>query len=164
MQRYTSLLLSFILGSVSLPTVAQVEFEAFDNNFIMKDTVYIIKKECTTQNRQVFRSFATQQLLEHFNKTSKDLLTGDHEEVVSFIKPFDISYDTLLKYTSIGHDQYARYRLIVMANYSPFGDGECILGFGIFPEAWDGETWTRFASNKRLELEILTDYVHGKTS
>ena len=49
-----------------------------------------------------------------------------------------------------------------MALYTPVLADTCLLGFGIFPEGWDGKNWIRFKSNKKLESRFLEDYLNSE--
>lgn len=158
---YKALVLGVVLSSLSLSIVAKEVIEPFDNHFIMQDTHFMIKDQCTTATRMEFKAFATEQLLKRLNKTSADIMSNEDTDIFLFLKPFDIPYTRLSDYATSQTDVYARYRLVVMVMYIPFEKNSCMLGFGVFPEGWDGTNWTRFKSNKQLESLLLQDYVQG---
>ena len=170
---YKALVLGMLLSSLSLSIVAKEVIEPFDNHFIMQDTHFMIKDQCTTATRMEFKAFATEQLLKRLNKTSTDIMTfedltisgdiksNENTDIFLFLKPFDIPYTRLSDYATSQTDVYTRYRLVVMVMYIPFEKNSCMLGFGVFPEGWDGTNWTRFKSNKQLESTLLEDYVKG---
>ncbi|ENU19188.1 hypothetical protein F994_02044 [Acinetobacter bohemicus ANC 3994] len=162
MASYKALLSGFILSICSLHIWAQELSEPFDNNFIMKDGYFMKKDVCTSDTLLDFKSFSIAQFLKHFNKNQTDLITTDSGDDALFIKPFDISYNNLLTYTNPQPNDFNRYRLIVMALYTPVLEDTCLLGFGIFPEGWDGKNWIRFKSNKKLESKFLEDYLNSE--
>ena len=155
---YSMLFFSLMLGGAPLQAGAGELIEPFDNNFIMKDIHVVREESCTAETRMNFKAFARKQFQQRFNKMPADLIQTDHDDYALFIKPFDLSYKEVLPYAD-PHNDYNRYRLIVMALYPEFTQDDCLLGFGIFPEGWDGERWIRFKSNKRLEAVLLEDYL-----
>ena len=152
------LVFGLMLGGAQLPADAEELIEPFDNNFIMQDIHAVKEESCTAETRMNFKVFAESQFQLRFNKTPAYLIQTDHGDYAVFIKPFDLAYEDVLPYAD-PRDDYSRYRLIVMALYPEFAENACLLGFGIFPEGWDGERWIRFKSNKRLEAVLLQDYL-----
>lgn len=162
MTRYKILLSSFILSICSLHIGAQEVSEPFDNNFLIKDGHFMKHDSCTDKTLLEFKSFSKAQLFKHFNKNETDLIITKGGDEWFFIKPFDISYKDLLTYTNLESNDFKRYRLVVLALYTPVIEDTCLLGFGIFPEGWDGKNWIRFKSNKKLESSFLEDYINSK--
>ena len=143
--------------------IAEDQIEPFDNNFVIQD-IYVVKDDfCDIETQMNFKSFAKKQFQQHFNKLSADLIQYDHDDYAIFIKPFDLPFEDLLPFTTLDNN-YSRYRLIVMAMYPEVMENSCMLGFGIFPEAWDGERWIRFKSNKQLEKKLFKDYLEEQNN
>lgn len=162
MTRYKILLSSFILSICSLQIGAEEVSEAFDNNFLVKDGHFLKHNACTSETLLEFKSFSKATFLKHYNKNEKDLIISKEGDDGFFIKPFDISYKDLLTYTDPQPNDFQRYRLVILALYAPVLKDTCLLGFGIFPEGWDGKNWIRFKSNKILESIFLEDYLNSE--
>lgn len=161
MTLYKILLSSFILSICSLQIGAQEVNEPFDNNFLVKDGHFLKHDSCTSETLLEFKSFSKATFLKHFNKSETDLIIDKGGDNWFFIKPFDISYEEFLTYTNPQPNDFQRYRLVMLALYAPVLEDTCLLGFGIFPEGWDGKDWIRFKSNKKLESIFLEDYLNS---
>lgn len=162
MTRYKILLSAFILSICSLKIGAQEVSEPFDNNFLVKDGHFLKHGSCTSETLLEFKSFSKATFLKHFNKNETDLIISKGGDDVFFIKPFDISYKEFITYTNPQPNDFQRYRLMMLALYAPVLEDTCLLGFGIFPEGWDGKNWIRFKSNKRLKSSFLEEYLNSR--
>lgn len=79
-----------------------------------------------------------------------------------FIKPYEISKNEIDYFTSRNIADFIKYRLLIFAFYPEIKSKLCMLGFGVFPEAWDGKKWIRFESNKKIEESFLQKYIKEK--
>ncbi len=138
------------------------EVEYFDNNFEVKDMYFIMDDACSSDTRATFKKFSKSVFLANFKISEDDLITTDNKDYGLFIKPYEISKSEIDYFTSRNIADFIKYRLLIFAFYPEIESKLCMLGFGVFPEAWDGNKWIRFESNKKIEENFLQKYIKEK--
>ena len=151
------ILVVFATCCISLHANSEVEY--FDNNFEVKDMHFIMDDACSSDTRITFKKFSKSVFLANFRISEDDLITTDNKDYGLFIKPYEISKNEINYFTSRDIADFIKYRLLIFAFYPEIESKLCMLGFGVFPEAWDGNKWIRFDSNKKIEESFLQKYI-----
>lgn len=151
------ILVAFATCCISLHANSEVEY--FDNNFEVKEMHFIIDDTCSSDTRVAFKKFSKSVFLSNFKISEDDLITTDNKDYGLFIKPYEISKNEIDYFTSRDIADFVKYRLLIFAFYPEIESKLCMLGFGVFPEAWDGNKWIRFESNKKIEESFLQKYI-----